>query len=162
MVAVSVTAALALGTVPGMQAALAAPQPVPKVHVKLSPQLTHNGLLACAESHHLPEQLAIEISADLGEHGLLDKLGIEETPELLFLLGGHFTEEFYEFWFDCVAPYIHPEPIVLGGGYILLPGFTFSPPSSNPHTTPPTSPSTAPPTSPSSSGPTPPFYTLGG
>lgn len=114
----------------------------PRLHGYGGP-LSPAGLLACAENLGLPDpQGLVEEVLQAGVvHFSLEVLG--EALAGNYLLVGEVAYPVFDFWFNCVAPY--------------LPVSAATPP-------PPTQPSTpSSPGAPSSpEAPTPPFYTLGG
>jgi hypothetical protein len=150
--ATSVTVVLALGTAAAATAAHAVPTAAVVSHAVAQdrpPQLSVKGLEACAGRHHL-----LKAYLGFGLHYGFDKyildLALKTLPpaaEILFVRDAvEFGTKFFDFYYDCVAPYISPKAIILANGWIVLPGFSFNPSPSvsstpNPSPTMTTSPS---------------------
>lgn len=134
--ATSVTAVLALGTTVAATAATVVPAGAVTSHAATHhpPQrLSAEGLAACAGRHHLLRAY-LKFGLYYGfDHYILD-IALHTLPpsaEILFVRdAAEFGTKFFDFYYDCVVPYISPKPIILANGWIVLPGFSFNPPPS--------------------------------
>ena len=142
--ATSVTVVLALGTTAAATAAHAVPTAAVTSYADTKgppPQLSAKGLKACASSHHLLKAYLGFGLEDAFDKYILD-IALDFLPpaaEILFVKDAtEFGTKFFEFYYDCVTPYISPRPVILANGWIVLPGFSVNPsPSVSPTSTKP-------------------------